>query len=522
MTPSLPDLYKGLGDLELICIAFFDLVDSTLLKKQLGQSRGVDLAVTHNRVAAAVCQQFRGRVIKHIGDSIMAVFPTPLEGALAALEFIGTIHRDKLPFRTKAGLTHGTVTRVAISGDDYLGQAVDRSARLTGLALPNQALTDEVTMDIIRPFLGDFEEIISRFLGMQELKGIGKVPIYEIALASPGFVSEDKAVPEVNLESARPVTGKTAPPPPAGSRMQLPPLADPKPPGCTVDKPLDEVLEACTPSRTDLDSVAIGFQNLNHVLEKAYELNIRQVSFSGSFSRGTMIRPVGPVDVVTVMAPAPSQQPGVEESLVRLERCLSQGFPKSDSSRSYHHVEITLEGIKFTVIPLLAVVEKGQGRLMIPSFSGGFWVNRNPAAPERWMEKAVERNGTAFLPFLRLVRAWQKTNCNYMNSFHLEMLTDLIASKFRLDLSLESVYQWFWHTYQFFSQNKKPYFKDPDQKNTYVDDYMYRNSLTFNRFSRILTESCNLAKQGIAYHRAGEPNVAAARWKALFRSYLED
>lgn len=522
MASSLYDQYQKLGELKSLTIAFFDLVDSTYLKKQLGQSRGVDLAVTHNQTAAGICQLFGGRVVKHIGDSIMVVFDTPLECMLAALEFIGKIHSEKLPFQTKAGLTHGTVTRVEIQGADYLGQAVDRSARLTAQALPNQIITDETTMDIIKPFLRDFQKIISRFLGVQELKGLGKIPMYEVALSDTGFV-DAAPVLDVSLGLDDPVKGKVSKSIPPDARQQLPRLSVLETSvSRIIDSPLGSILESCALTRDEIDMVALGYQNLSHILEKAHNLYIRQISLSGTFSRGTMISPLETVDVIAVMTPpAREEKLGVAETLKMLEGYLSGGYPGSAEVYSEHRVNVNLNGVGFAVIPVLAVIDKGRGQLMVPSRIGGFWLTRNPAVPEQWMEKAIERNGQDFLPFLRLIKAWQRTNNAHINSFHLELLTDLIFSKTSMDLSFDSVYQWFSYAYQYLCENKKPFIKEPGQGNIYVDDYIYSNPSTFNRFSRVLTDSYSLAKQGVAYKQAGEVKTAMARWKALFGEYLK-
>ncbi|MCL6477440.1 MAG: hypothetical protein K6T65_03415 [Peptococcaceae bacterium] len=515
--------YQQLGRLESLCVSFFELADSTHFKKKPGQPRGADPAASHNRLAANVCQQFRGCVVKYTGDSIMLVFDTPLEGMLAALEFISSINKNRLPFRTKAGLIHGIVTRVDIEGTAYLGQAVDRCARLVGQALPNQVLTDETTMEIIRPFLGGFSQVISRFLGVRDLKGIGKVPVYEVATADSGFINQDPSVIEVQLKSPEPVKTKPAAVAAPEARRQLPPLAVPRPAGqLVVDEPLGKVLERCTISLAELDMVAVGYRNLSHLLEKAHDMHIRQVSLSGSFARGTMVRPLAAVDVIAVMTPPEDQQQGVKETLQHLEQYLSGVYPGSTSIHSERHVNLFLEGVEFAVIPVLAVIENGQGRLLTPSQSGGFWVPRNPALPEQWIEQAVKRHGPAFLPFLLLIKAWQRANFIYVNALHLELLTDLIASQTTLELSFESVHQWFQYAYRYLSQNKKPFIKEPGQSNLYIDDYLYANNLTFNRFSRILTESYNLARQGIAYLKAGELKTAMTKWQALFGTYMEN
>lgn len=507
MVLSLYDQYKQLGVFESVCIAFFDLVDSTNLKKQLGQAKGVDLTMTHNNLAATVCEQFRGKVIKHIGDSIMVVFETPLDGIFATLEFTRKITEENLPFSTKAGLVHGLVKKVDINGLDYLGHSVDRSARLTARALPNQILTDETTIDMIKPFINDFNQMISRFIGIHELKGMGKVPVYELALKEQGFIEESEKQPTTE--------------PISRTRLELPPLVLPQPTAHLIkDAPIEKILENGNLSMEDLENVAVGHQNLTHILENAHDLYIQEITLSGSFARGTAIRPLGEIDVIAVLTPPSNQQYEVAKVLGRLEQILSLEYPGSMVAITEQSLSIVLQGIQLNVIPVLASVENGQRKLIMPSKGGWFWVERNPAIPEKWMEQAIERNGETFLPFLRVIKAWQHNNCSFVNSFHLELLTDLIASKTNLELSFESVYQWFWFAYHFFSQNKKPFIREPNRTNVFIDEYMYTNSMVFGRFGRILTDSYNLAKQGITYQRAGETKMSLTRWKALFGKYI--
>jgi len=522
LTSSLHKQYQKLGVLEPLCIAFFDLTDSTHLKKQLGESRGVEMAMMHNREAAGISGLYGGKVIKHIGDAIMVVFNTPLEGMLAALDFIGKIYREKLPYRTKIGLIHGIVTRIDIIGADFLGHPVDRCAKLIGHALPNQVLTDQTTMQIIGPFLKEFEQVVTRFLGIRQLKGIGKIPVYEMALTEVGFINEAGNVPDVQGDPLNPAEKEKLAKPSPGEKTELPHLSVPTPPESqAADPPLERILNLCTPIGRDLESVSVGYQNIKHILDQAYDLNIRQVFISGSFARGTMIRPLQIIDVMVVMTLPLEKQGSVKQILKQLESILTKGSPGSDIKIADNQVIITHKDVQFGVIPVLVVLEKGQGQLMTPCKEGGFWINRNPAMPDQWMEQAVARNGASFLPFLRLMKTWQRTNCNYINSFHFELLTDMIASKTKLDLSFESIYQWFWYTYNFLGQNKKPFIKEPLSTDIYSDEYIYSNKITFGRFSRILTESYNLARQGIIYQRAGDHKMAMTRWKVLFGTYMD-
>ncbi|MFZ5644856.1 MAG: SMODS domain-containing nucleotidyltransferase [Bacillota bacterium] len=486
------------------------------------QSKRVSLAVAHNQLAAGICSRYRGKVIKYIGDLIMVAFETPLEGILAALEFVEKINRDKLPFRTKSVITHGIVTRIDNGGIDYIGNAVDIGSRLIDHALPSQILTDEVTLEIIKPFIKDFDEMVSRFLGMRDLGKAGRVPVYELALVDTGFVNDDTLPKELQLDN--PLSSVTDPAiTPAPPKMEHPPLAAPQ----HIDAPVTDgllsgVIKACTLSEAELNAIVLGYQNISHILEKAHDMHVKQASLSGSFARGTMIKPLSAVDIIAVMAPPTGQDQKVPETLDRLRQFLIKESPGTEVSVSRGRIGLGMQGIEYAITPVLATLDNGQVQLYIPSSEGGFWVSRNPALPEQWMKKAAEKHGPAFLTFLKIIKAWQKTNCSYIKDFHIELLTGKIASQVKLDLSFESVYQWFKHAYNLMSQNKKPFLTEPNRPDIFIDDYIYSNAVTFGRFGRILTESYNLAKQGIAYHRAGENKMALTRWKTLFGLYIED
>ncbi|GBF32916.1 hypothetical protein DCCM_2013 [Desulfocucumis palustris] len=521
MSSNIYSQYKKMGDLEAVCIAFFDLVDSTALKRQLGQSEGITIAVNHNKLAGDICERYKGRIVKYIGDAVMAVFHTPLEAMLASLEFIKTIQDQELAFRTKVGFNHGMATRFENNGVDYYGQAVDRTARLNSQARPNQVLTDETTLDMLKPFLGDFKEIIFRFLGVRNLKGIGNVPIYELALINIGFAEDVETVSEIHLDSSDPVQAKQKLEIQPVEKINLPPLALPLPYRHLVkDEALAGMLGNCTLVEADINSIAVAFQNLHHIFENAHDLNIRQISISGSMARGTMIKPFKEIDVIAVKAVAASPLPAIGDILQQMERFLAQWNPGSKIEIVRNRVIVALQGVRFSIMPVLAVLDGNRGHLLVPI--GNLWISRNPAAPEKWMEQAVERNGPEFLPFLRIIKVWQRTHANIVNSLHLEMFTNLIFGQASFDLSFESVHRWFRYAYTYFSQNDKPFIKDPTQPKSHIDEYLYANSSLFNIFGRALTNSYDLARQGIAHHNAGQKNIAMTKWKALFGNHIDE
>ncbi|MDD2421997.1 MAG: adenylate/guanylate cyclase domain-containing protein, partial [Heliobacteriaceae bacterium] len=296
-TSSLFPQFEQLKDVEALCVVFFDLVDSSLLKRKLGPVEGVAVAMRHNDLCTQAVEWYGGQVVKYIGDAVMAVFKTPLAGILAALEVKHVIITQGYRFQTKIGVSHGIITPVVTTGADYLGYTVDLGARLVNQAGPNQVVTDEVTFSLLKPVLKSFSQVIFRFIGVQELKGVGKISLIEFTHADLGFAE--------NAPAAKRGFSRNS-----GAGQELPKLAALyRQEGKATERSFGTLLERITPRDADLEAVSAGFQSVRHVLTEVYDLPVREVVVSGSLARGTMIRPVGDVDLLVLLAET-SLEPG--------------------------------------------------------------------------------------------------------------------------------------------------------------------------------------------------------------------
>ena len=65
-------------------VMFTDIVGSTELAQRLGDDIAFELVETHDAIVRAAVAENRGRVIKHTGDGIMAVFVSPVAAVKAA------------------------------------------------------------------------------------------------------------------------------------------------------------------------------------------------------------------------------------------------------------------------------------------------------------------------------------------------------------------------------------------------------------------------------------------------------
>src|SRR5438477_6381884 len=108
------------------CVLFADVSGSTKLYETLGDAdahQAIDLCV---KLFRALTEQHGGRVIKTIGDEVMAIFPQPTGAAKAAVDIQLGVHDmapvEKVRLGVRIGMHHGPV--VEREGDVF-GETVN-------------------------------------------------------------------------------------------------------------------------------------------------------------------------------------------------------------------------------------------------------------------------------------------------------------------------------------------------------------------------------------------------------------
>src|SRR5579864_6745373 len=133
-----------------LTILFTDVVGSTAYFDRFGDTAGLAMLQRHAALASKVVAEFGGRVIKTIGDSVMAEFPEPSRAVRAAMEIQVRIARlnETLPERDRLelriGMHHGPAFR---HGSDLYGDAVNVAARVTKHTGPAQILISRAVHD---------------------------------------------------------------------------------------------------------------------------------------------------------------------------------------------------------------------------------------------------------------------------------------------------------------------------------------------------------------------------------------
>ena len=173
-----------------LTVLFTDLKGSTELYEHVGDLVAYDLVRNHFGVLGGVVRAHDGAVVKTIGDSVMATFPTPESGLAAAIEMREAM--DRIPrgagdrdLPIKIGLHEGPCVAVMSNERlDYFGQTVNVAARVQRLAGPRGI----VTTDRVASSPGAARLIGDRGLRLspreERLRGVhAPLTVYEI---SPG------------------------------------------------------------------------------------------------------------------------------------------------------------------------------------------------------------------------------------------------------------------------------------------------------------------------------------------------
>src|SRR5262245_47609444 len=110
-----------------ITIFFTDVVGSTTYFDRFGDTAGLLLLHRHDNLVTRAVEEFRGTVVKTIGDSVMAEFPEPIFAVRAAIAIQQRLFEQNQSvvedehFRIRTGINCGACFR---TGDDLFGDAI--------------------------------------------------------------------------------------------------------------------------------------------------------------------------------------------------------------------------------------------------------------------------------------------------------------------------------------------------------------------------------------------------------------
>lgn len=147
-----------------VTILFSDIEHSTRHWERRGDIDARMLLDRHNRLLFPVIRKYKGKIIKTLGDAIMAAFNKPEDALKAgiAIQQLLAAERSKdryFSLRTRIGIHTGTGI---VEYDDIFGDVVNVAAKVESAADANQILVTQATAARIKAdqyILEDFSEL---------------------------------------------------------------------------------------------------------------------------------------------------------------------------------------------------------------------------------------------------------------------------------------------------------------------------------------------------------------------------
>jgi class 3 adenylate cyclase len=135
-----------------VTILFTDVEDSTAYWDEYGDLDGRLMIDLHNRLISPVIKKYRGKIVKHIGDSIMASFKSArnaLQASIAIQQILEKRRNEDVAFRLRVriGVHAG---KALVEGGDIFGDAVNLAARVKGLAKGGEIYVSSSTASLFQ------------------------------------------------------------------------------------------------------------------------------------------------------------------------------------------------------------------------------------------------------------------------------------------------------------------------------------------------------------------------------------
>jgi class 3 adenylate cyclase len=153
----------GPSERVLATVLFGDIVGSTQRAAELGDSRWRQVLESFSGAVERELARFRGRIVKSLGDGVLATFDGPAR-AISCAEAVGEVASSQFGLELRAGVHTG---EIEVLGNDIGGIAVHIAARVLAAARPSEILVSGTVKDLVVGSGIAFED-----RGEHELRGV--------------------------------------------------------------------------------------------------------------------------------------------------------------------------------------------------------------------------------------------------------------------------------------------------------------------------------------------------------------
>jgi class 3 adenylate cyclase len=176
---------------QLAAIMFTDIVGYTALMGN-NEQRAFELLRKNRDIQKPIIEEFGGRLIKELGDGILASFPTVSNAVYAAIRIQAACGAAG-DFLLRIGIHQG---EVVFENGDIFGDAVNIASRVQTVALPGAIYISESVYRNI----SNKSDIATEFAGVEHLKNVkDPVPVYRIKISAENKMAKEFIKPPPSI-----------------------------------------------------------------------------------------------------------------------------------------------------------------------------------------------------------------------------------------------------------------------------------------------------------------------------------
>ncbi len=231
---------------------------------------------------------------------------------------------------------------------------------------------------------------------------------------------------------------------------------------------------------------------------------------TGSYVRNTAIRPPKDVDFFVVLDEKAYKEKSPKELLATLEQSLKEIVGDKTVFEQTH--SITIEYDEEFSIDVIPAMEEGEA-YKIPEVAedGDSWLISNPNVHKKKLNEANEETKGLLVPIIKLLKSWKRDKCDYVKSFHLELLATEILRGLDVKSYSEGINLFFSKSSDYL---REPCIKDPANEQNLVDDYLSDGER--KQLADLMAAEREISNNAVTFEKDTEDDKALAEWDKIF------
>ena len=286
-------------------------------------------------------------------------------------------------------------------------------------------------------------------------------------------------------------------------------------------------LEAINITDTERDNISEKHTLLRESLRD--KLPVEDDFLTGSYARNTIIRPIGndkfDVDFFLAFNKDEFENYELKKLLELVKSALDEIKNEELEIREVfsqnRSVGVVYDGnFQVDVVPAIEIYKDKQYKIY--DQKSGKPINSNPKLHGEILTRANEETESGsvkrLVPIIKLLKSWKRNKCDYVKSFHLELL----AIKILKDNSIESFSTGLTNFFSFAGEYlKQPCLFDPANSQNLIDAYLDEDN-TRHKLLTLVAEEAEMTKLAFSLENRGDDETAIMIWKKIFEETTGD